>query len=81
MDTFAKYEKMRDAGADAPAVYEQALADGVDRIAVVRLLRAVFALDLVQAKEAISTAEGATSLSEHQEHLLPAIERAVKDDH
>jgi hypothetical protein len=80
MDDFTKYERMRDLGATPPVVYQQALANGVDRITVVRLLRSVFGLDLVQAKEAMAIGDGAESLSEHQQTLVPGVEKATRED-
>ena len=70
MDDFKKYREMRESGADTTAVYQQAIADGVDPITVVRMMRAVFALDLAQAKEAIAIAEGEPSLSAAQSKLV-----------
>ena len=75
MDEFRKYEQMRDDGAGPGDVYLAAKHDGVAAVALIRLLRSVFDLSLVQAKEVTVIAnEQAVSLSAHQEALLPALE-------
>ena len=51
MDDFTKYENLRNRGAKAREVYEIARADGLDLIALIRLLRKVFGLSLVEAKK------------------------------
>ena len=50
MSEFEKYEAMRLAGRTAAQVYEVAKQEGVDSIARIRLIRAVFGLDLVEAQ-------------------------------
>jgi len=70
-DDFAKYEEMRAAGANAGQVYLAAEKSGADFPCCLRLLRKVFGLSLVEAKEVIIVASGqATSLSEYQERFL-----------
>ncbi len=77
-DDFSKYEAMRDQGSGPRDVYLAAKADGHDPITLLRLLRRVFSLSLVQAKEVKVTAEGwASSLEEHQERLVPVVEQAL----
>jgi hypothetical protein len=61
MDDFTKYRRMRDEGADAATVLRCAIDDGVDLITRVRMLRAVFALDLHDAKEVMLAVEGVTA--------------------
>jgi hypothetical protein len=58
MDDFTKYRRMRDEGADAAAVYRCAVDDGVDPITRLRMVRAVFGLDLGDAKEVMNAVEG-----------------------
>ena len=52
---------MRDEGADAAAVCRRAGDDGVDPISRVRMVRAVFGLDLGEAKEVMIAVEGRTA--------------------
>jgi hypothetical protein len=51
MDDFTKYENLRNRGAQAREVYEIARADGLGLITLIRLLRKVFGLSLVEAKK------------------------------
>jgi hypothetical protein len=75
MDDFSKYEKMRAAGATAEQVYLAAAKSGADFLYCIRLLRKLFGLSLVQAKEVIIVADGyAPSLSEYQERFLQPLE-------
>jgi hypothetical protein len=74
-DNFKKYELMRDSGSTAEQVYQVAVADGIDAITRVRLVRAVFALSPRQAKEVIVRAERqAESLDQYQERIAQALE-------
>lgn len=52
MGELEKYEVMRDHGATASEVYLAARAEGMDEITSIRMLRSVFALSLLQAKDA-----------------------------
>jgi hypothetical protein len=55
-----------------------AQADGLDWSACVRMLRQVFRLSLIEAKEVTVVASGqANSLVESQEKLIPAIAAAL----
>lgn len=79
-DDFRKYEAMRDEGTDPNQVYLAAKADGLDPITLLRLLRAVFALSLTEAKEVKVVTEGwAQSLDQFQEQLVPAVEQAMAE--
>lgn len=73
-DDFTKYEKMRSAGEGPEDVYRAAATDGVDAIARVRLIRAVYSLSPGQAKEVIVRADGeSSSLDEHQGKIADAL--------
>jgi ribosomal protein L7/L12 len=75
-----KYRAMRAAGARAEEIYRTARIDGMDDIACIRLLRQLFNLSLVEAKEVIVVAEGqATSLQEHQGTLKTGLEKAFEE--
>ncbi len=66
-DNFSKYEAMRDSGSAPEEVYRAAVRDGVDLIARIRLIRAVYSLSPGQAKEVMVRAEHlAASLDEFQ---------------
>jgi hypothetical protein len=73
-DDFSKYESMRQGGSSPEEVYRQGSADGLDPIARIRLIRAVFALSLGQAKEVVVRAEGeADSLDQQQRQVADAL--------
>jgi hypothetical protein len=52
MDDFTKYEWLRNGGAQPREVFDIARADGLDLLALIRLLRTVFGLSLAEAKKA-----------------------------
>lgn len=80
IDDFSNYEKMRDAGLDAKTVYLTGKADRLDPITLIRMIRHVFQLSLVEAKEVKVVADGlANSLEEYQEKLIPGLEAALKE--
>jgi hypothetical protein len=75
MDYFAKYETMKSDGTSAVEVYRAALADGLDPITRIRLLRTVFGLSLAEAKEVtIVASESAKSLDDFQSGIAQQIE-------
>jgi len=80
MSEFEKYEAMRLAGRTAAQVYEVAKQEGVDSIARIRLIRAVFGLDLVEAKEVSSAVDNGKTLNESQQELVGALEAASKEE-
>ena len=78
MNNFSKYAQMRNAGANARAVYLAAKADGIDGVRCIRLLREVFHLSLVDAKEVTIVADNMDSyLNEYQGHLKTGLEKAL----
>jgi hypothetical protein len=79
-DDWHIYEQMRDSGVSSHDVYKQGQLHDLDRFALIRMLRSVFSLGLGQAKEVMLQADGiASSLSEHEERLLPALKTALQD--
>lgn len=79
-DNWSKYEAMKQRGRSPQEIYRAGIADGLDWAASIRLLRALFDLDLPGAKEVTLQADGiGNSLDEYQESLLPAIEQALAD--
>ena len=69
-DDFAKYETKKREGATAEQVFRAAARDGQDIITRIRMIRKVYNLSPMQAKEVLLRAEGvSTSLSEHQQRL------------
>ncbi len=76
---FQKYEKMRDQGGSPKEVYLAAKKDGLDFLALIRLLRKVFSLSFTQAKEVTVIGDGlASSLDEHQGKFIPGVKRALE---
>ncbi len=57
MSEFPKYAEMRSQGASARNVYLAAQADGLDAIQTIRMLRQVFGLSLVEAKQVTGAAD------------------------
>lgn len=77
-EEFYLYVSMCLGGATPREVYLQAKTDGLGDISCVRLLRAVFSLSLIEAKEIVVTVSGrAKSLLEHQANLAPALWAAL----
>jgi GNAT superfamily N-acetyltransferase len=78
MADYSKYEQMRDAGATPQDVYQMVKADHHTPIDSIKILRRVFGLTLVEAKEIIVIGDGLVlSLDDHQAGLAPALEKAV----
>jgi hypothetical protein len=75
MDDFTDYEALRDQGEAPHEVYEAAKARGLDFISCILMLRSVFNLGLLEAKEIIMQVdEGVKTLSDHQERCVPMVE-------
>lgn len=78
MDDFSKYEKMHKDGSAPEEVYLTGKADGLDSIALLRMLRKVCQLSLVGAKEVTVRADQlAASLDDFQEKLVPDVEKSL----
>jgi hypothetical protein len=74
-DDFSKYELMKKSGSSAEQVWLEAVRDSFDMITRIRLIRAVFSLSMVDAKEVWVRAEGlADSLEAHQEKFIKPVE-------
>ena len=77
---YRRFEAMRDSGCGPTEVTSAAIAEGFNFVDNLHMLRAVFNLELVHAKEAWIQANGfASSLDEYQECLIPEIERALAE--
>jgi len=78
---FSKYEALRDTGLSPVEVSRRAAADGLGGLEIARVLKNVFHLTLLEAKEVWVKAEGiAESLNEYQERvILPAVQEAFQD--
>lgn len=73
-DDFSKYVAMKQSGSSPDQVYRAAARDGVDFMTMFRLIRSVFSLDLVEAKEIIIRGLGwANSLAEYQDKIADAL--------
>jgi hypothetical protein len=80
-DDFSRYEAMQDARAEPVHVYRCAKADGLDEVTLIRLLRRVYDLSLVQAKEVSVIADDlAPSLTEFQERLIGPLQETLNAD-
>jgi hypothetical protein len=74
-----KYRAMRHVGLKPVEVYQLAKAEGLDFIACIRLLRDVFALNLVEAKEVAVIGDGsANSLAEYQERFVEPLRQVLE---
>jgi hypothetical protein len=78
-DNWSRYIRFRDDGSSPHDVWNCAQADGLKFGDSIRMIRLVFDLTLVEAKEVTIQAESlGTSLEEYQGRvLLPAIEAAT----
>ncbi len=75
MDNFDKYLSYCLDGMSAWEVYEIAKQDGLNFSKCIRMLRKLYNLSLIDAKEVIVTNnQGCESLTEFQEKLAPLIE-------
>ena len=75
-----KYEPMRDAGASPHDIYRAAVADGNGQIDSLKLIRYLFDLSLIDAKEVMIVSLGyANSLDEHQERLANQLEKYLDE--
>lgn len=74
---YAKYERMREAGSSPPEVCSAGILDGLEMVENWKMLRVVFGLDFVHAKEAYILARHGESLAEHQGHLIPEVEEVL----
>ena len=79
-DDFTKYQDLFKQGNSPEQVYYIASVDGLDIAARIRMLRNVFKLSFIEAKEVSVKALGqAKNLSDHQESFLPELERVLED--
>jgi hypothetical protein len=76
MVDIAHFEKLRRDGASSAEVVRTARHMGLGEIEIIRVLRAVFALELGAAKEALITSRG-TTISEHETWVLSAVEEGL----
>lgn len=77
MDNLDKYTALRDARATPEAVYRQLEADEADPITRIRIIRQVFGLTLVEAKEIMVRAQGHESLDTYQSQFIPALKNLM----
>ena len=79
MDDFSVYQSMKKRGCTADEVFQQAVRDGIDAIAVVRMLRAVFDLSLGDVKDIRHRAMGG-SAEDHESALAEEIKKIRERD-
>jgi len=78
MTDLRKYQQIQAAGATPIDIYRLAQQEGLGEIACIRLIRQLFQLSLVEAKEVIVRATGlSSSLHARQATLAPALEEAL----
>ncbi len=81
VDDFSAYARLKARGRSAEEAYAEATRKGLDPFACIRMLRSVYGLSLVQAKEVtVIIANDSSSLVEHQARLLPELKRALRDE-
>jgi hypothetical protein len=81
MTDIAKYQGMHERGATPEEVYLAAKSDGFQLIDLLRILRQVFNLSLIEAKEVHVVAEGhANTLVEYENRIAEAIEKELSDN-
>jgi hypothetical protein len=74
MQNWHEYWHLKSQGYTPEQIYAQAQLDGVSFDGSIRLVRYLFDLDLVEAKEVMVRAKGwASRLAEHQENLFRSI--------
>jgi hypothetical protein len=79
-DDFMKYQILKEEGISPKLAYQLAGKDGLDIPTRIRMLRKVFDLSFLQAKEvSITASEKAKSLNDYQEKLLPELEQIFED--
>jgi len=76
-DDFSQYEAAREAGRDPLGAYHAAKAAGLDPFARIRMLRAVYDLSLLAAKDISVRGDTGQDADTHQATLLPGIEQAL----
>lgn len=76
---FKKYEESKNAGATAEELWRAAEKDGLGQVARIRMIRTLFGLSVVEAKEVAAGAHG-KPLAEKQGELLDSLKDALRDD-
>ncbi|HEX2908587.1 MAG TPA: hypothetical protein VHO69_17075 [Phototrophicaceae bacterium] len=81
MDDFAKYMRMSANGKTAEELYLLAKTNGLDFASRIRMLRQVFSLSLIEAKEITVIADKlGVSLEDYQEKLIPGLKKVLEDE-
>lgn len=79
MQATDKYLNMRDSGSTPEQVYLALKEDGTGEIDSIRILRELFQLSLMEAKEVIITSDlPLDSLVEYQDTLFPTVLKAIE---
>jgi hypothetical protein len=76
-DNFASYDRMRAHGLDPVQVYRQAEQDGLDKATRIRMIRCVFAMDFVSAKDVMVKAAGYKGIDDYQEQLAAGVDASL----
>jgi hypothetical protein len=75
-----RYTPLVQAGMKSTQVDHKASLDGLSKVRRIALLRTLFALSLVEAKEVVVITDGATSLDAHQAQLVEALQKAAQHE-
>jgi hypothetical protein len=78
-DEFETFHELKRRGRSPIECAIAAKDAGLDFVPRIRMLREVYDLSLVDAKEAIVVSEGWSSLHEYQGSLIPALESAFSE--
>lgn len=76
---FKKYEESKKAGATAEEIWRAAEKDGLGQIARIRMIRSIFGLSAVGAKEVAAAAHG-KSLAAEQGELLTGLQEVLQEE-
>jgi ribosomal protein L7/L12 len=71
-----KYRTMRNTGTSSADVMKAIRADGASFSESIKLIREIFGLSFVEAKEAYVISDGHNSLDEYQEQIASVLEEA-----
>lgn len=81
VDDFSAYARLKIAGRSAEEAYAKAKKEGLDPFTCIRMLRSVYNLSLVEAKEVTVIVETkSSSLMEHEARLLPVIRKVLDEE-
>lgn len=75
-----EYIAMQVAGANPLAAYQAARSNGIDQIANIRMLRAVYGLSLHEAKIVAVEGDTGSTYNEHEAALVGVLTKVLDDE-